>query len=336
MKKVSIIVPVYNMEEYVNKNIKYLTNQTYQNIEIILINDGSADNSLEACRKAAEADSRVIVLDKENEGPGLTRNFGLRKAAGDYVYFFDIDDELKPEAIEKLVSAMEDSGADLVACGFEMFDGKNVIKTVRKTDGLYRTGEEARRDYGEQLYMYEKNGIQGAPWYKLFKMSIIRDNNIEFPDIRKSEDDIFIARYVNHIDGFLLIGDVLCRYYVNTCRRFWDKYPFDMFDTAVQSTRYMLDIVYGWNRDNKAVRDKIYEDYFQKTFASLCFLFNPKLKLNIKTRYARIKEISKQFASEIPDDDFGVTHPVFYYIKQEKYVKIYIRMALYVIRHIFD
>lgn len=335
MKKVSIIVPVYNMAEYVNKNISCLTQQTYKNIEILLINDGSRDGSLEMCQSAAGQDSRILVFDKANEGPGPSRNFGLKKASGDYVYFFDIDDELKPDAIEKLVSLMEDTGADLVGCSFEMYDGKKVTKVVKKTKGLIRSGEEARRDYAKHLYMYEADGIQGAPWYKLYKMSIIRDNNIEFPDIRKSEDDVFIARYVNCIDSFALTDEVLCRYYVNTCRRFWDKYPFDMFDTAVQSTQYMLDIVYGWNKDNIAVRNKIYADYFQKTFASICFLFNPKLGLNVKKRYARIKEISRKFASDVPPD-FTDAHPVFTYIKRGQYIRIYIRMSLYIVKHIFE
>jgi glycosyltransferase involved in cell wall biosynthesis len=335
MKKVSVIVPIYNMEEYVEKHISYLTNQTYSNIEIMLVNDGSTDGSLAACRRAAENDSRIRVFDKENGGPSSARNLALKQASGEYVYFYDIDDAVKPNTIERLVDVMEERNADLSVCGFEIFDGKKVVKTVNKKDGLYRTGEEARKDYANQLYMYEAEGIQGAPWFKLFKMSIIREHNIEFPNIRRSEDDVFIARYVNYIDSFVMTGDILYRYYVNTCRRFWDKYRFDMFDTAVISTRYMLDIVYSWNTDNIAVRDKIYGDYFQKAFTSICFLFNPKLKLNMRKRYARIKEISKQFISEVPDD-FQDKHPVFDYMKQEKYVKIYIRMALYVLRHIFD
>ncbi len=336
MKKVTVIIPVYNMEKYIEENLKCVTNQTYANLEILLIDDGSTDNSLEACRRAALSDSRITVFPKENGGPASARNFGLERASGDYVYFFDIDDTLKPEAIEKLTAAMEEKDVDLVVCGFEVFDGKRVVQTVIKTDGFYRTGEEARRDYGEQMYMYGEKGIQGAPWCKLFRMSVIRENGIEFPDIRKSEDDVFIARYVSHIRSFILIGDVLSRYYVNTFRRFWKKYPFDMFDSAVESTRYMLDIVYGWNKENKAVSDKIYSDYFQKIFGSFCFLFNPKLKLNTRKRYARIKEISKRFAAETPDGGFGVTHPVFYFIKQGKYVRIYIHMLLYCVRHMFD
>lgn len=335
MKKVSIIVPVYNMEDCIERGVKSITNQTYENLEIIIIDDGSKDKSYLKCLAEADKDRRIAVFGKNNQGPASARNLGLRKATGDYVYFFDIDDILMPNAIERLAAVMEEKNADLSVCGFEIFDGKKVIKTVTKTDGLYRTGDEARSDYAKQLYMYEPEGIQGAPWYKLFKMSIIREHNIEFPDIRKSEDDVFIARYVNYINSFAMTGEVLCRYYVNTCRRFWDKYRFDMFDTAVQSTHYMLDIVCAWNPLNTAARDKIYSDYFQKTFASLCFLYNPKLGFDTKKRYMRIKEISKRFISEIPEG-FEVQHPVFQYMKQEAYTKIYIRMALYVLRHIFD
>lgn len=336
MEKVSVIIPVYNMEGFINKNLKYITDQTYENLEILLINDGSTDNSLEACKKAAEGDNRIVVFDKENGGPGDARNFGLSRASGEYVYFYDIDDEVKPEAIEKLVGSMEKHGVDLAACGFEMFDGKKVTQTVIKEDDYVKSGEDARGDYYEQLFMYEARGIHGALWYKLFRLSVIRDNNIKFPSLRISEDNIFMAQYVNYINGFSLVGDVLYRYHINNVRKFWDKYPFDMFDTAKETTKCMIDTVYNWNRDNIAVRDKIYSTYFHQTFASLSFLFNPKLKLGIHKRYKRIKEISKQFDASTPDDDFGVTHPVFFYIKRGQYIRVYIRMSLYILRRVFN
>lgn len=336
MKKVSVIVPVYNMVEYVEKHIGCLTSQTYSNIEILLINDGSTDNTLEVCQNAAKTDSRIVVLDKENGGPGDARNFGLSHASGEYVYFYDIDDEVKPEAIEKLVSSMEKHGVDLVACSFEMFDGKKVTQTVVKEDGYVKSGEDTRRDYYEQFFIYESRGIHGAVWYKLFKLSVIRDNGIKFPNLRISEDNIFMAQYVNHINGFALVGDVLYRYRVNNERKFWDKYQFDMFDAAGATAQAMIDIVYNWNRDNTAVRDKIYSTYFYQTFLSLRFLFNPKLRLGIKKRYQRVKEISEQFASSIPDGDFGVSHPVFRYIKRGQYARVYIHMNLYILRHMFD
>lgn len=334
MKKISIIVPVYNMAEYVKRNIGCLTNQTYKNIEILLINDGSSDNSLEECRRAAQKDSRILVFDKENGGPGSARNFGLDRASGEYVYFFDIDDCLKSEAIEKLVFAMEEKGADLVACGFEMSDGKRVIKTVVKTDGYFRTGEETRRDYYEQLFMGSEKGIQGALWYKLFKLDLIREHGIEFPDLRRSEDVVFTARYVNYINSFTLIGDVLYTYYVNDNGKFWEKYPRDMYETAKKACGYMLDTAYGWNRDNTDVRNGIYQCFFGNVFESLCGIFNPALKMGAVKRYRRIREISKDFAEIVKDGASGINHPVFKYMLSGRYIMIYIRIKLHILRHI--
>ena len=335
MKKVSVIIPVYNMENCVASGVACVTSQTYENLEIIIIDDGSTDKTYLKCLAEADRDKRIAVFSKNNGGPASARNLALRKATGDYVYFFDMDDYIKPNAIERLVEVMEKADADLVACGFEMFDGKKITRTIIKEDGYRRTCEEARADYGDQLKMFESRGIQGAPWYKLYKMSIIRDNGIEFPPIRYGEDDVFIAEYISHADSFILTGDVLCRYYINTCRRFWDKYRFDMFDTIRKHTMDMLDIVYAWNKENIEVRDILYRDYFQKTFSSLCVLFNPHRKISKKARMARIKEISDTFVSDIPDD-FKSPHIIVELMKEKKYGTIYIRILLHIIRHWFD
>lgn len=336
MKKVSIIIPVYNMEDYVESGVKCITEQTYENLEIIIIDDGSKDKSYFKCLAEADTDRRIAVFSKNNEGPAAARNLALRKATGDYVYFFDMDDYLENNAIETLVNAMERENVDLVACSFSMYDGKNVFRTVNKTDGLKRTGDEARSDYYDQLFMYGEKGIQGAAWYKLYKMDIIREHNIQFPNLRKSEDDVFVARYVSFINSFYIVGDVLCRYTVNSYKRFWDKYRFDIFDTARESTMCMRDIVCAWNEDNIVVRNRIYEDYFHKTFGSFCFLFNPNLNMTRRNRLARIKEITDIFMEDIPKDNFNVNHKVFELMCKKSYRKIYFRILLHVIRHKFD
>ena len=183
---------------------------------------------------------------------------------------------------------------------------------------------------------YGERGIQGAAWFKLYKTDIIRKNGIEFPKLRKSEDDVFVARYVNCIDSFYMTGDVLCRYYVNSYKRFWDKYRFDIFDTSRQSTMYVKDIVLSWNRNNKDVLQRIYDDYFHKTFGSFCFLFNPNLKLNRKARYARLKEITDIFMDDISCDGIEINHPIFKCMKKKNYRAIYVRIVLHIWKHKFD
>lgn len=334
MKKVSIIIPVYNMERYVESGVRCITSQTYENLEIIIIDDGSKDKTYLKCLAEADRDRRIAVFSKNNEGPAAARNLAMRKATGEYIYFFDMDDYLEKNAIERFVEAMEQEDSDLVACSFSMYDGKKITRVIKKTDGVYDAGT-ARRNYAEHLLMYGEKGIQGASWFKLYKTDIIRENKIEFPNLRKSEDDVFVARYVNCIDKFCIISDVLCRYTVNTYKRFWDKYPFDIFDTARTSTMYVKDVVCGWNTSNKDTSDRVFDEYFKKTFGSMCFLFNPKLKLGIKQRRERIKAIADMFMSDIPKD-YTNSHAVFKCMKSKNYNAVYIRILLHIIRHYFD
>lgn len=334
MTKVSIIIPVYNMEKYVESGIRCITEQTYENLEIIIIDDGSKDKTYLKCLAEADKDSRIAVFSKNNEGPASARNLAMRKATGEYIYFFDMDDYLEKNAIERLVEVMEREECDLVACSFSMYDGKKIMRVVKKKDGVY-DAEKARRDYAAHIPMYGENGIQGAPWFKLYKTDIIHKNKLEFPNLRKSEDDVFVASYVNCIDKFCIISDVLCRYTVNTYKRFWDKYPFDIFNTARTSTMSVKDIVCGWNRENTAARNCIFDEYFKKTFGSMCFLFNPKLKLSRKQRKARITEIADTFMSDIPKD-YTNAHAVFRCMQKHSYNAVYIRIMLHIMRHYFD
>ena len=126
----------------------------------------------------------------------------------------DYEKELE-DRISQLLKSVEGVGkVDLMVVLSS--SGEKVFRTVKKADGLKRTGGDARKDYYEHMFMYGEHGIQGAAWFKLYKTDIIRKNSIEFPKLRKSEDDVFVARYVNCIDSFYMTGDVLCRYYVNS------------------------------------------------------------------------------------------------------------------------
>ena len=100
MNKVSIIIPVYNSEKYISKCLDSVLNQTYKNIEILVINDGSKDNSIDILREYEKKDDRIVVIDKENEGVAKTRNQGIKKATGDYIMFIDNDDFIDEDYVE--------------------------------------------------------------------------------------------------------------------------------------------------------------------------------------------------------------------------------------------
>lgn len=138
--KISVIVPVYNAEKYLEKCVESILNQTYSNFELLLINDGSVDNSSKICH-SFETDCRVKVYDKENEGVSKTRNSGIAKAEGEYLLFIDSDDYIEPDMFEGLIQAVEENRADCAVCGIihdtvsgsRRFPEQRVIKV---TDGV--------------------------------------------------------------------------------------------------------------------------------------------------------------------------------------------------------
>ena len=116
MEKISIIVPVYNVEKYLKTCLDSIINQTYQNLEIILVDDGSTDNSGEICEEYRKTDSRIILIHKENEGLSMARNFGLDIASGDYISFVDSDDFIARNMMEALYNRLLETQSDMAIC----------------------------------------------------------------------------------------------------------------------------------------------------------------------------------------------------------------------------
>lgn len=178
-KKVSIVVPIYNVENYVLKCIETLTNQTYKNIEIILVNDGSTDNSYKIAQKAALTDNRIKLYTKENGGVSDARNFGIKKATGDYLILVDSDDTIDINAIFKTVNILEKHDADMIMAEKLCYTEESGIQ--KNTKEIYDTlfnSEEALK------YMLENNTIFVTG--NLYKTELFE--GIEFPYRKKYED----------------------------------------------------------------------------------------------------------------------------------------------------
>ena len=129
MRKVSIIIPVYNAEKYLSECINSIIYQSYNNLEIILVNDGSTDNSIYICRQYANKDNRIIVIDSDNYGVSYARNIGIERATGKYIVFIDSDDMIEKDYIGILVTEMEEKNLDMVVCGYKDI---NIVSNVKK------------------------------------------------------------------------------------------------------------------------------------------------------------------------------------------------------------
>ena len=162
---ISVIIPVYNVEKFLMRCYKSIADQTYSKLEIILIDDGSVDNSGKICDEIAENDLRVKVIHKKNEGLGLARNTGLDMASGDYVVFVDSDDFVKKNYIEIMYKAIKENNADVSSCGIIQYyaDGSQYEKPICDIKKFYSEKEEDRSFLisesvrGEGARLYDKN-----------------------------------------------------------------------------------------------------------------------------------------------------------------------------------
>lgn len=190
---VSCIVPVYNGEKWLKKCIKSMQRQTYSNIEILLINDGSTDRSEEICLKAVKKDKRIRYFAHPNQGVSYTRNRGIALAGGEYVCFVDCDDTLEKNAINTLVDIMEAGDAQLAV---------GTIETVSKYSAI-RFGFEPcvldveTPDEKFLKFIFDMRSSSGYMAAKLYQSRIIKDNNLQFDsDIRCYEDSLFTYKYL--------------------------------------------------------------------------------------------------------------------------------------------
>lgn len=197
--KISIIVPVYNAEKTLSRCVSALMGQTHQNIEIILVNDGSRDCSLQICYEFAKKDQRIVVVDKTNGGVSSARNEGLNIATGEFIMFCDSDDWAEPDWCEELVlNYQRDS---LVMCGFFVDGQQNFMPHEIK-------GENGIEYFARRKCFDLKMQGFNVPWNKIYLRKILLKNKIQFNEkLSNGEDLLFNVQYLNAISGNIIILD---------------------------------------------------------------------------------------------------------------------------------
>lgn len=207
--KVSAIVPAYNAEKTIGKTIDLLLQQTYHNLEIIVINDGSADRTLQIITKKASKDRRVMIIDQNNAGPGAARNAGLRAASGEYIVFFDADDDFALDIIENLVKRQSETEADFIFCGMTT-NGRAIVPVATTLKG-----QKAIIRYC--LRLLASNNLLYGPYCKLFKKELIDSADLHFQTkVNYGEDTIFVLSYLKLCSSLASVNESLYHYNYQT------------------------------------------------------------------------------------------------------------------------
>ena len=230
---ISVIVPIYNVEKYLKKCIESLLNQTYNNYEIILIDDGSTDNSSKICDMYSN-NKKIRIIHKRNGGLSSARNYGINIARGKYISFVDSDDFVESDFLESLYYGLTNSGKSISACGVFRYYSKNIIKpyTIEKIS-LTINKEDAHK------YAYIIGYYDVSMWNKLFDRKLFED--IRFPINRKSEDVFILYKLIEKSNGI---------YYNSNPKYYYRKRPnsisssneinYDIIDATNEARDYYI------------------------------------------------------------------------------------------------
>jgi len=209
---VSVIIPIYNAENYISRCIESILNQSLTSFEVILINDGSTDNSDEICTAYASRDERLKVINIENHGPGYARNIGLENAKGKYIQFTDSDDTLPVNYLEAMVQRIEDEKSDLVICGIKTLKNNNKVDKLTVQEELNIN----KKPIIELFVSLLEKGLAYSPCNKLYRNEIIQNNNIHFgTEFKLGEDALFNISYIKQSKSFSVEDSVFYEYHQN-------------------------------------------------------------------------------------------------------------------------
>jgi glycosyltransferase involved in cell wall biosynthesis len=262
---VSLILPIYNSEEHLAMTIESVLNQSHKEIEVLLIDDGSIDNSLKICTQYETLDDRVRVFSTENQGVSSARNFGLNIACGKYIRFIDSDDILPENSTSKLVEAAEKHNAQIVIGGFEerKFSNKNKYKIERfiKTEKVF-TAE----DFASNYLLFKKKKMINAPWNKLYCSHFLKNNHILFdPDIALGEDLIFNLSCFRVCEKIIAIEEVVYIYFIRNgfglSQKFYDN-KYKIYKRLLEAEKEFAE-AFGVDLIDYLMTNKINEGIFQ-------------------------------------------------------------------------
>lgn len=322
--KISIIMPVYNVAEYLPKAIESILKQNLTSFELFLIDDGSTDDSGKICDEFSAKDERIKVLHQKNSGAHNARNNALKLASGEYVCFFDSDDYIESNMLSDLYNLALKYNSNLVISGFYIHTYYNSNDFIT-LDYIPTTTNELEienfndiESFRENAYLNFDKNMFYPPWNKMYKLSYIKNNNITFP-ITYRDDFPFVLNIIKDIDKVTYTK----KQYYHFIRKRTDsetqKYFPNLYDKREEEHKEMLSIYKHWNLDyDYNSKEMIARRYIDRIVECIVNLFNSECILSIKDKKTKISNyISTNFFNES--------------IKIAKPKKIYLKIIYYVL-----
>lgn len=302
---ISIIIPVYNAEKTIGRAIKSILNQAALDFELILINDGSKDNSLQVMKELEDSDPRVRIFNLSNSGVSYARNYGIEHARGKYITFLDADDYYEGKALEGILSEMDEE-TQLIIFGYNInYENKISFCRIPNNECLKFSIKKHFREYVISLI---RNEMINAPWNKIYLTNYIKENNIQFdPNLNIGEDLIFNLSIIRDVTYVKIVNKALVNYTVKKGEGLVSQFRVNRFDLRYNIILEIKELLSYWDIllenqpmiDRMLIRDIM--GYFMDFYKSKCnFSYDEKLE-RIKEIISR-KEIKEVIVNNVFDD----------------------------------
>ncbi len=288
--KISVIMPVYMVEQYVQKAIESILSQTLKGFELIIVDDGSPDRSGQVCDRYAGADPRIRVIHKENGGAPSARNLALDMARGKYVFFFDSDDWAESTMLEEMYTLAEESQAQLVIAGFYIdtyyADGRYMTIDCFADDKVYATKRAFRKD---AYKLFDQNMLY-TPWNKLYLLSYIKGEGLYFPNTFW-DDFPFNLSVVRDIGRVAVTSKQYYHFLRARAESETAKYVPQMYEKREEEHGWMLGLYRYWGVRDKASQEMVARRYLDRLVGCFENLTNPSCTLTKRGKRGQVERM---------------------------------------------
>jgi len=284
MDKISIIVPIYNVEKYLRECIDSIINQTYTNLEIILVNDGATDTSPEICEEYAAMYNNIKIVNKVNGGLSDARNAGLEQATGEYIIFTDSDDYLAPNSCEVLYNAIKDTDLEFVSANFAFTNNDGTPWKKPMFSDKFENTELSIEEYKKSFYL-----LNCGVWNKIFRKDFIEKNKLRFEIGLPSEDDIFVTLAFMKAKKSYYIKDVVYYYRQRDTKKGNLSISYNCSMDYFKGINKTYKIVYKNFKANKQMN--FYRYYYAKRISYILYKFIDSKALTDKEKIKVLKQM---------------------------------------------
>lgn len=307
--KISIIVGLYNVASFLKeKQLNCIFNQTFSDWELILVDDGSTDETPALCDRFAEQDKRIKVIHKENGGLGSARNAGMEAATGEYLWFYDVDDEAELNVLESCIQEMDARQTDMMIFGFwAITTYQNLTEEVHFKEKEIRGQEQLRACYLDDL-LFVRYG-NGFAWNKVYRRSFIEQHQLRYENQRIQQDEVFNLKVYQKVNSIYLSDKLFYHYYIYKVGNTRSRFIPNRFEIYKSIYNHFMDLKKAWQISDERFEDAMQKRFYASISESLLFnLFHKDCPWN--------KQEKKQELHRIMHDE-QVAHTMAYMKKQK-------------------